>query len=77
MTVKFIFNLRLLKEYLNKKRFVALTQTEMHARVMQDLGGGNHRKKVKGITYYLWYVPSRPMDQKDLPLPDMKKKEAF
>ena len=44
---------------------------------MKDLGGGNHRKKVKGITYYLWYVPSKPMNQKDLPLPDMKKKEAY
>jgi len=74
---KIYFQPKTLKEYLNKKRFVALTQTEMHARVMQDLGGGNHRKKVKGITYYLWYVPSKPMEQKDLPLPDMKKKEAY
>jgi len=49
----------------------------MHARVMQDLGGGSHRKKVKGITYYLWYVPSKQIEQKDLHIPDMKKKEAF
>ena len=44
---------------------------------MQDLGGGSHRKKVKGITHYLWYVPSKQIEQQDLYIPDMKKKEAF
>jgi len=74
---KIYFQPKTLKEYLNKKRFSALTSTEMHARVMQDLGGGSHRKKVKGITHYLWYVPSKQIEQQDLYIPDMKKKEAF
>jgi hypothetical protein len=71
------FQPKTLKEYLNKKRFIALTQTEIHAHVMKDLNGGSFRKKVKGVTYYLWYVPSNPPPLKELPIPDMKKKEAY
>ena len=74
---KIYFQPKTLKEYLNKKRFIALTQTEIHAHVMKDLNGGSFRKKVKGVTYYLWYVPSNPPPLKELPIPDMKKKEAY
>ena len=54
---KTYFKMAALEEYLRKKKFNDFTTTQMAARIRQ-LGGGDTRKKVRGKTVYVWWLPA-------------------
>ena len=75
------FRLTSLENYLNKKRFTNFSSTQMCARI-RELDGDSTKKKIRGKSYHLWYIPNKfkELDKKDisdLPIPDLTSKTPF
>jgi hypothetical protein len=75
------FRLSSLEKYLTKKRFNDFSSTQMCARV-RELDGDSTKKKIRGKTHHLWYVPKNfkeldTKDTSDLKLPNLKPVTPF
>ena len=75
------FRLSSLEKYLTKKRFNDFSSTQMCARV-RELDGDSTKKKIRGKTHHLWYVPKNfkeldKRDTSDLKLPNLKPVTPF
>ena len=57
--------------------FKDFNSTEMMAHIRNKLGGGDGRRKIKGKTAYLWYLPWQRKSQDDLQTPDMGEETPF
>ena len=49
----------------------------MTAHIRNELGGGDVRRKIKGKTAYLWYVPWIKKSDNDFDTPDMSEETPF
>ncbi len=49
----------------------------MMAHIRNKLGGGDGRRKIKGKTAYLWYLPWQRKNQDELRTPDMGEETPF
>jgi hypothetical protein len=66
-----------LQKFLKKNDFKDFNSTEMMAHIRNKLGGGDARRKIKGKTAYLWYLPWQRKNQDELPTPDMGEETPF
>ena len=75
---KTYFKMSALEEYLRKKKFNDFTTTQMAARIRQ-LGGGDTRKKVRGKTVYVWWLPAddREVLEGSLATPEVSEEIPF
>ena len=51
--------------------------TQMAAHIRNKLGGGDIRRKIKGKTAYLWYLPWIRKNSDDFKTPDMDEDTPF
>ena len=66
-----------LQKFLKKNDFKDFTTTQMLAHIRSKLNGGDGRRKIKGKTAYLWYVPWTRKNNDDFETPDMKEETPF
>ena len=66
-----------LQKFLKKHDFKNFTSTEMAAHIRDRLGGGDTRRKIKGKTAYLWYLPWVRKNSDDFRTPDMEEETPF
>ena len=66
-----------LQKFLKKNDFKDFNSTEMMAHIRNKLGGGDARRKIKGKTAYLWYLPWQRKNQDELKTPDMGEDTPF
>ena len=66
-----------LQKFLKKNDFKDFNSTEMLAHIRSKLNGGDGRRKIKGKTAYLWYLPWQRKSQDDLQTPDMGEETPF
>jgi hypothetical protein len=66
-----------LQKFLKKNDFKDFNSTEMMAHIRNKLGGGDGRRKIKGKTAYLWYLPWQRKNQDELRTPDMGEDTPF
>jgi len=66
-----------LQKFLKKNDFKDFNTTEMTAHIRNKLGGGDIRRKVKGKTAYLWYVPWTKKNNEEYKTPDMGEDTPF
>ena len=66
-----------LQKFLKKHDFKNFTSTEMAAHIRDRLGGGDTRRKIKGKTSYLWYLPWVRKNSDDFRTPDMEEETPF
>ena len=52
-----------LQKFLKKNDFKDFNSPEMMAHIRNKLGGGDARRKIKGKTAYLWYLPWQRKNQ--------------
>ena len=61
----------------NQNDFKEFNSTEMLAHIRSKLNGGDGRRKIKGKTGYLWYLPWQRKSQDELRTPDMGEETPF
>ena len=66
-----------LQKFLKKNDFKEFNTTEMTAHIRNKLGGGDIRRKVKGKTAYLWYLPWTKKNSDEFKTPDMGEETPF
>jgi len=66
-----------LQKFLKKNDFKDFTPTQMLAHIRSKLNGGDGRRKIKGKTAYLWYVPWTRKNNDDFETPDMGEETPF
>jgi len=66
-----------LQKFLKKHDFKNFTSTEMAAHIRNRLGGGDTRRKIKGKTAYLWYLPWIRKNSDDFKTPNMEEEAPF
>jgi len=66
-----------LQKFLKKNDFKDFNTTEMTAHIRNKLGGGDIRRKIKGKTAYLWYVPWIKKNTDEFDTPDMTEETPF
>ncbi len=66
-----------LQKFLKRNDFKDFSRTEMTAHIRNKLGGGDVRRKIKGKTAYLWYVPWIKKSDNDFDTPDMSEETPF
>jgi hypothetical protein len=66
-----------LQKFLKRNDFKDFSRTEMTAHIRNKLGGGDVRRKIKGKTAYLWYVPWIKKSSDDFDTPDMSEEAPF
>ena len=66
-----------LQKFLKRNDFKDFTATEMLAHIRSKLNGGDVRKKIKGKTAYLWYVPWIRKSTDEFDTPDMTEETPF
>jgi len=62
---------------LKKNDFKDFNSTEMMTHIRNKLGGGDSRRKIKGKTAYLWYLPWQRKNQDELQTPNMGEETPF
>ena len=66
-----------LQKFLKRNDFKDFSTTEMAAHIRNKLGGGDTRRKVKGKTAYLWFVPWLRKNSDEFSTPDMGEETPF
>ena len=66
-----------LQKFLKKNDFKDFSTTQMLAHIRSKLNGGDGRRKIKGKTAYLWYVPWIRKNSDDFSTPDMGEETPF
>ena len=66
-----------LQKFLKKNDFKDFSTTQMLAHIRSKLNGGDGRRKIKGKTAYLWYVPWIRKNSDDFETPDMGEETPF
>jgi hypothetical protein len=66
-----------LQKFLKKHDFKNYSPTQMAAHIRNKLGGGETRRKVKGKTTYMWYLPWIRKNSDDFKTPDMDEETPF
>ena len=66
-----------LQKFLKRNDFKDFSTTEMAAHIRNKLGGGDTRRKIKGKTAYLWFVPWLRKNSDEFSTPDMGEETPF
>jgi hypothetical protein len=66
-----------LQKFLKKNDFKDFSTTQMLAHIRSKLNGGDGRRKIKGKTAYLWYVPWIRKNSDEFSTPDMGEETPF
>jgi hypothetical protein len=66
-----------LQKFLKRNDFKDFSTTEMAAHIRNKLGGGDTRRKIKGKTAYLWFVPWIRKNSDEFSTPDMGEETPF
>jgi hypothetical protein len=66
-----------LQKFLKKHDFKNYSPTQMAAHIRNKLGGGDIRRKVKGKTAYMWYLPWIKKSNESFKTPDMDEDTPF